>query len=97
MKVKEAIDKIENGKYYSIWQAEDEVLSDYVSIVDNRDIDTHRWFALSTSVYKLEDGYVGVRGVSDIKSEYMSDIDCDVLTTACEYEEYPTISYRPKN
>lgn len=35
MKVEEAIDKIENGKYYSIWQAEDKVLSNYVSIVDN--------------------------------------------------------------
>lgn len=50
MKVKEAINKIENCKYYSIWQAEDEVLSDYVPIVDNLDIDTHRWFTLSTSI-----------------------------------------------
>ena len=47
-------------------------------------------------MYKVEDGYVGIRGISQIYSEYMSDKDCDYLCEASEYEEVQTVSYRVK-
>ena len=55
-----------------------------------------KWFTVSTDIYKLEDGFIGVTGVSDLKPEGLVWSDCDYPTTACEYEEYTTISYRPK-
>ena len=50
-----------------------------------------------TSVYKLEDGYVGITGVSYLKSENMDWEDCYWPCKAKKYEEFTTIAYRPKS
>ena len=95
--VKEAIEKINNGYFTSVWEAEDEVLGNTVEkVASDLQKDSHRWFVVSTNVYKLEDGFIGITGVTELKSEHMVWSDCDCYTTACEYEEYTTISYRPK-
>ena len=39
-------------------------------------VDNHRWYKISTTVYKCEDGFVGVNGVSQLYNESMDYEDC---------------------
>lgn len=97
MKVKEALEKINSGYFNSVWEAEDEVLDNTAEKVAwNLERTPYRWFVVSTDVFKLEDGFIGITGVTELKSEYMLWSDCNYRTAAFEYEEYTTISYRPK-
>lgn len=96
MKVQELIEKVNNGNYHSVWEAGDNIPTECACVENELNPDEHRWYVVSTSVYKCEDGYVGVSGPSSLKSEsmYWEDCYCDVV--ASEYEEYTIISYRPK-
>ena len=97
MKVQELIDKINSAtNYYSIYDPEDIIGDEIECVASNLEINEHRWFTISTSVYKLEDGYVGITGVSSLKSEIMDCSDCNFPCIAEEYEEFTTISYRRK-
>lgn len=96
MKVQEAILKIEEGYFNSVFDAEEVLGKDAKLVKSNLDIDEHRWYTISTKVYQLEDGYIGITGVTSLKSEAMMFSDCDVITQAEEYEEFTTISYRRK-
>lgn len=97
MKKQELIDKINNGNYHCVWEAEDNIPTECACVETELNPDEHRWYIVSTNVYECEDGYVGVRGVSSLKSESIFWEDVEVICSACEYEEYSTISYRPKN
>jgi hypothetical protein len=95
MKKQELIDKVNNGNYHSIWEIELE--SHQLEAIENKlNPDEHRWYIVSTNIYKCEDGYVGVTGPSSLKSESMDWEDCYCDVVAEEYEEYTTVSYRPK-
>ena len=99
MKVQELIDKINNGNYHSVWEVElgDEFPEQVKTVENGLNPDEHRWYIVSTNIYKCEDGYVGVTGPSSLKSESMDWEDCYYDVVAEEYEEYTTVSYRPKN
>lgn len=94
MKVKEAVEKINNGKFPSLWESVEEVLGNIKPVVEELNPDHHRWYTVSTSVYKLDDGFIGITGVTDLKGD-MDYSDCSWETIAEEYEEFTTISYRP--
>mgnify|MGYP004512704063 FL=1 len=96
MKVQEAIKKINGEGFYSVFEAEELLDRDAKLVKSNLGIDEHRWYTISTKVYQLEDGYIGITGVTSLKSEAMMFSDCDVITQAEEYEEFTTISYRRK-
>ena len=99
MKVQKLIDYVNSNGFYSMYDFEDSLTdreSELEIVSEDIDVDRHRWYEISTTVYKVEDGYVGIRGISQIYSEYMSDKDCDYLCEASEYEEVQTISYREK-
>ena len=100
MKVQELIDYVNSKGFYSIYEFQDSLtdkqFKELKIIPESINVDRHRWYEISTTVYKVEDGYVGIRGISQIYSEYMSDKDCDYLCEASEYEEVQTISYREK-
>lgn len=97
MKVKETLEKINRGHFTSVWDVEEEVLDNTVEkVAGDLEKAPYRRFVVSTNVYKLEDGFIGIRGVTELKSEYMLWSDWHYLTVAFEYEEYTTISYRPK-
>lgn len=96
MKVQEAIEKINGEGFYSIFEAEELLDRDAKLVKSNLGIDEYRWYTISTKVYQLEDGYIGITGVTSLKSEAMMFSDCDVITQAEEYEEFTTISYRRK-
>lgn len=96
MKVQEAIEKINGEGFYSVFEAEELLDRDAKLVKSNLGIDEYRWYTISTKVYQLEDGYIGITGVTSLKSEAMMFSDCDVITQAEEYEEFTTISYRRK-
>ena len=97
MKVQEFIEKVNNGNYHSIWEVEDNFSEQAKIVEQGLNSDEHRWYVITTTIYKCEDGYVGVTGPSSLKSESMDWEDCYCDVTAEEYEEYTTVSYRPKN
>lgn len=96
MKVQEAIEKINGEGFYSVFEAEEVLDRDAKLVKSNLGIDEYRWYTISTKVYQLEDGFIGITGVTSLKSEAMMFSDCDVITQAEEYEEFTTISYRRK-
>ena len=96
MTVKELIDLINNADYYSIWEAEKHFGSGVYRVAANVYEDKHRWYVVSTNVYKCDDGYVGITGPSALNSESMVWSDCGYPCTAEEYEAFNTISYKPK-
>ena len=96
MKVQELIDYVNSNGFYSLWNLENSLKDLPQRVADNLEIDNHRWYEISTSVYKLEDGFVGIRGVSAIYSEYMDAEDCGVRGTASEYIEIPSFTYKKK-
>lgn len=96
MKVEEAIRILSNADdVYSIWIAEQYI--DGTKVVDCQDLDEHRWYSIATSVYELEDGYLGVRGPFQSFSE-MQDW-ADILASwngkmeYFEMEPIPSIQY----
>lgn len=96
MKVKEAIELINNSEeLYSLDDAEN--IIDYEKqLASDIDISRHRWYETSTPYFQLEDGILGINGVSNIYSEHMMAPDCNVQSQAFEREEFTTISYRSK-
>lgn len=97
MKVKDLIEKINSSDCYSIYDAIYMMDDTCKCIEEHKDVEIHMWYTVSTSVYKLEDGFVGIRGISELDREDLVYSDIDYPCTAKEYEEYTTISYRPKN
>ena len=100
MKVQELIDYVNSNKFHSIYEFEDSLtdkqFKELKLISKSINVDKHRWYEVSTTIYKVEDGYVGVRGVTHLYSEDMTYSDCAYLCKASEYEEVQTISYRIK-
>ena len=100
MKVQELIDYVNSNRFYSLYEFEnsltDRQFKELKIIPKSLNVDRHRWYEVSTTIFKVEDGYVGVRGVTYLYSEGMMYSDCDYLCEASEYEEVQTISYREK-
>lgn len=92
MKVKEAIELINNApNCYSLWDAE-ELLRE-CGFIERIKYDSHRWYITAIDIYKVEDGYIGVWGVSELKTEMMDFSDCSIHCEAEEYKAVNTISY----
>lgn len=99
MKVQELISFINESDFSSMWQVDEEISDKFgksTIVAENLNFDEHRWYSISTTVYQCEDGYVGVTGCSQLKSEMMSWDDADVTAYAEEYESVQTVTYRRK-
>ena len=100
MKVKDLINYINTNKFYSLQDMEDSLQYDLKEfpkrVAKNLEIDKHRWYEVSTSVYKLEDGFVGIKGVSNIYTKNMDAENCCFECSANEYKEIQSISYKRK-
>lgn len=100
MKVEEAIKIINKEKYkfYSIEEAAFYIQYNKL-LVSNLDINNEIDYEISSSYYQLDDGILGIRGVS--KVNYNDDNDdahfyhIGIPCYAFVGEEYSTISYRP--
>ena len=51
---------------------------------------------MATDIYKVEDGYIGVKGVLELKSGTINYSDTNEHCIAEEYKAVPTITYVPK-
>lgn len=102
MKVKELINYINFNEFYSLWNMENTLYCDFLDeelpqrVAKNLEIEEYRWYEVSTSVYKLEDGFVGINGLSKIYSEGTNAEDCGFRCTASEYIEIPSVTYKRK-
>ena len=84
---------------YSVWTAGEilEYLDNTIKqVASDLDFDEHRWYIISTNVYKCEDGFIGVRGVSSLRSEMMDYSDCDESVDIFECIEKQTVTYIKK-
>lgn len=93
MEVKELIQKVEEGGYPSVWDAQDEIGFDIKATINP---DKHRWYEVTTNVVKCDDGFVGIRGVTKMFSEVIVWSDCNYLCEAFEMVEKQTITYVKK-
>lgn len=98
MKTSEFIEKINKNNIKSLYHIEDLIGANNMSeiVKKNLNIVRFRWYELSTIVFKCQDGFVGVTGPSRLYSESMTWDDIDAYCIGEEYEEFKTISYRPK-
>lgn len=69
----------------------------YEAVDYDLDVDTHRWYETSITVLKFTDGFMGVRFITNMFSEYQGYEDCYHHLEFMEMEEYKTVSYRAKN
>ena len=100
MTVQELIVFVNRGKFYSLWEVNDEIENVFgtpIIVADGLNFDEYRWHSITTTVYKCDDGYVGVRGCSQLKSERIDWKDVHEIARAEEYEPVQTITYKPKN
>ena len=98
MKVKEAIELINNSEEELYCMDDAESLIDYEKeLASDVDISRNRQYETSDSYFQLEDGILGINGLTNIYSEGMSPSDCNVQCYAFEGEEFTTISYKPKS
>lgn len=93
MKVKEVIEKVNANKYWSLYDFEEAF--DLEAVARGLYVDKLRWYEISTTVYKCDDGFVGVNGVTQIYSEMMDYRDCCCESTAEEFKPIQTITYVP--
>lgn len=73
-------------KYFTDAHVEDERL----------DVDKHRWYETSITVYKIGDRYLGVDSVTDLFSEMMDVSDCYHTLEFFEMKPVTTVRYVPK-
>lgn len=86
----ELIKLVENEKAYALWDLPD---AEWKQVASELERDESRWYAMAVNVYECTDGFVGVRGVCQIYSEYTTPEDIYFVCTACEYEPKTVVTY----
>ena len=56
-------------------------------VASKLDVDKHRWYETSITVIKINDGFIGIRSVTDTFSDSMGIRDCDYILKFYEMEE----------
>ena len=95
MKVNELLSIVNTNEFPSLYDFEVKY-SNLETVVSDIEIKRYRWYETSTTVYKCEDGFVGVNGVTECFSDVMDCNDCEYPCTAKEYEAVPSTVYKPK-
>lgn len=70
----------------------DKYFEDYVT--EGLEVDKHRWYETSLSVYKVEQGLIGVVSVTDLFSESSEVEDIFYTLQFHEVAEVPSITYK---
>lgn len=101
--MKEILEKLNNLKITqeSIDFLEDlpeEIYNKYFQdcVTERLDIDKHRWYETSISVYKIPEGLIGVKSITDLFSESSEVADIFHTLQFYEMEEIQTVSYKIK-
>lgn len=103
LKFKELLEELQNLKISQKsldWQEDlpEDIWNKYFKesegpIEDGLDIDTHRWYELSTQVYKFNDRYLGVRSITNMFSESSEPDDIGYIIEFFEMKPIETITY----
>ena len=99
---KELIDAVNNAKIKGLpWLADGafdgvEVFSGLKPVAKGLNPDEHRWYWISTDVYEIDGAFIGVAGVSSLKSESMGFDDCEIYCEAFEMVPVQTTTYVEK-
>lgn len=81
----EFIKRINNNKYYSLWDVQEHNLTRGVMLVDHGlNYVSRGWYSITTDVYETEDGYVGVRGVNYCKYSAEKNFSYKSIGVLCE-------------
>ena len=73
-----------------------DIFSGANKIDEGLNVDTHRWYELSTEVFSVGEWFVGYRGVSNIFSESMGKEDCGISGKFFEMVPQETVTYIEK-
>lgn len=68
----------------------------YIPVAYELDIDRHRWYELSTEVININDGFIGVRSITNMYSEQSSFEDMYHTLEFFEMEKVPSFTYKKK-
>ena len=97
-KFEKIIKEINDAEAESIYQVEDDCDSFYEAkpqlLKNDLDKDEHRWYEITTNVYKIGEWFLGIRGASKLYSENSAWSDLCVSTIAFEMEEVPSVTYK---
>lgn len=106
MKIDELIERINKAEILQTEYSfkEEKLPKDIREIADNKfkfikediDIDRHRWYELSTTVYSYKGRFIGIRGASVSYGEMASWSDFYITWEAFEMEEVKTTTYVKK-
>ena len=99
MKVKEFIDFINSREFWHLDELDNsdlEEIKDAIVVEEYSSLERHRWFSTAVTVYKLEDGFVGVSGICDIFTDWDDYKVFGIKCHAGEMIEVPTITYKWK-
>jgi hypothetical protein len=97
MTVNELINFISEPILYSLYSAEEYIGKNAEKVASHLYPDEHRWYQVSTDVYKCEDGYVGVTGPSNMYSESSTWKDINFPCFAEEFVPVTTTTYKQKD
>ena len=102
--MRELIEKLNDLKILQTTYAFEEVIpkeiwdeyfeGKYEAVDWDLDVDTHRWYETSITVLKFDEGFMGVRFITNMFSELQDYQDCYHHLEFLEMEEYSTVSYR---
>lgn len=104
MKLQELINKIKDAKVIqteypdeqSFGKEIDDRLNKLTNVESGLDVDKHRWYETSITVLKHEEGFLGIRFITDQFSEQSSMEDHYWTLEAFEMEEVKTVTYKVK-
>jgi len=77
-----------------IW--EEYFKGNFKEVASNLNVDTRRWYEVSTTVIYIFNFYLGIRHITNIFSESSMIEDCYVKMEFMEMEEVQTTTYRKK-
>lgn len=104
MKLQELINKIKEAKVLQTEYADEQEFGEEIDkelnklpvVASGLDVDKHRWYETSITVYKHEEGFLGIRFITDQFSEMSSMEDHYWTLPAFEMQEVKTVTYIPK-
>ena len=99
--MKEIIEELNNLKILQksmdfLEDLPEEVVDKYFEdcVTEGLEVDKHRWYETSLSVYKVEQGLIGVVSVTDLFSESSEVEDIFYTLQFHEVAEVPSITYK---
>ena len=93
--IEKAKELYKNGECYNTFELE-EYLGNDLLVKDNIDIDKHRWYETSISIFKCSDGLLGIRLPSQLYSESSEWSDLYSGIEFYEVEEVMEVVYKTK-